>query len=639
MDKWLLKKPKSEDLEAEKKNNADIVAGPSGGGTRRKLEEELPSTSAKKKTRQYDSDYLQYGFMEDLKDKFPRPQCVICLEVLANESMRPNKLIRHLETKHPEFKDKTLDFFTAKVKALNCSRDTIQAYTKVSDKAMVASYHLSLKIAKSGKAHTIGENLILPALKETVSIMFGPKFAQEIESIPLSNNTVARRIEDLSGWVENELVERIKASTHFSLQLDESTDVEGLSQLIVFVRYFWKEDVHEEMLFCEPIMRGTSDEIFDKLNSYIKANGLYWENCIGVCTDGARAMCGKNSGVVTRILKLSPNASWTHCSLHREALVAKTLCDDFKNVLTTTVKIVNFVKTKPLQSRLFEKLCEDMGSNFTSLLLHTEVRWLSRGKVLTRVVELREELATFLEGKENFSTLLRDKDFSLKIAYLSDIFQKLNHLNTYLQGSTSMDIFDVHDKIRGFMRKLDLWSRNLKNGNYDCFDSLQTLIVEKQFKPSSTIINGILGHLKSLKEKFGEYFDGEMKKTEKNLWIVDPFNQNEASTNISTKADEELIDLSENSTLKINYDRKNILRFWISVRHMYPCLYEEAVKFLLPFTTSYLCEAGFSEMVAIKTKYRNKLRLSPSLRLKLTGIEIDVSQVIDNNRKQSHPSH
>lgn len=431
----------------------------------------------------------------------------------------------------------------------------------------------------------------------------------------------------------------MKTSTHFALQLDESTDVEGLSQLMVFVRYFFKADVNEEMLFCEPIMRGTSKEIFDKLYTFIRAKGLEWGKCIGVCTDGARAMCGRNSGVVTKILKLSPNAAWTHCSLHREALVSRTLDDDFKNVLTTTVKIVNFVKTKPLQSRLFEKLCEDMGSNFTSLLLHTEVRWLSTGNVLTRVVELREELAIFLEGEENFSTLLRENNFSLKLAYLSDIFQKLNHLNTYLQGSTSMDIFEVHDKIRGFVRKLDLWSRNLKNENYDCFESLETLIVEKQLKPSSAIIDGILNHMKSLKGKFGEYFGEEMEKTEKCFWIVDPFNQKEAVTNITTKANEELIDLTEDSTLKANFDRKNALMFWISVQQTYPHLFEEAVKLLLPFTTSYLCETGFSEMVAIKNKYRSKLRLSPSLRLKLTKIDVDVSHIIETNRKQSHPSH
>lgn len=81
MDKWLMNKRTFETTEDE------------------------PSTSnlnikRKEVTRKYDSEYLKIGFSwnEDIDD--PRPQCIICYEMLANESMRPNKLRRHIETKH-----------------------------------------------------------------------------------------------------------------------------------------------------------------------------------------------------------------------------------------------------------------------------------------------------------------------------------------------------------------------------------------------------------------------------------------------------------------------------------------------------------------------------------------------------------
>ncbi|KRX25684.1 Zinc finger BED domain-containing protein 5 [Trichinella nelsoni] len=141
---------------------------------------------------------------------------------------------------------------------------------------------------------------------------------------------------------------------------------------------------------------GTSEEIFETLDVYVKSKELDWRNCVGICMGGARAMCCKNSGVVTRVLNQSPNASWTHCSIHREVLALKTISDDLKNVLNTAVKIINFIKSKPLQSRLFEKLCKEMGSCHKSLLFHSEVRWLSRGNMLTRLVELREEVAVYL---------------------------------------------------------------------------------------------------------------------------------------------------------------------------------------------------------------------------------------------------
>ncbi|KAK4882713.1 hypothetical protein RN001_006032 [Aquatica leii] len=129
-----------------------------------------------------------------------------------------------------------------------------------------------------------------------------------------------------------------------------------------------------------------------------------------------------------------------------------------------------------------------------------------------------------------------------------------------------------------------------------------------------------------------------MKKLDLLNWICNPF-QDPLPTGMSTKASEELIDLSEDSSQKNSFNRKQLTKFWLSVAGNYPCLLDEAMKVLLPFTTSYLCEAGFSNMVNIKTKYRNKLDLSNSLRLKVTKVEVDVKTVMAKHRKQFNPSH
>ena len=69
----------------------------------------------------------------------------------------------------------------------------------------------------------------------------------------------------------------------------------------------------------------------------------------GICTDGANAMTGRHSGVVMRVQAVAPDTTWVYCNIHREALAAKGMHDSLKDVLDTTVKMVNFAKARPLQ--------------------------------------------------------------------------------------------------------------------------------------------------------------------------------------------------------------------------------------------------------------------------------------------------
>jgi len=68
------------------------------------------SSAAKKRT--YLDSYIGLGFMEGA-DK-TRPECVICGERLANDSMKPSKMKRHRDTKHPETINRDMDFFLRK---------------------------------------------------------------------------------------------------------------------------------------------------------------------------------------------------------------------------------------------------------------------------------------------------------------------------------------------------------------------------------------------------------------------------------------------------------------------------------------------------------------------------------------------
>ena len=124
-------------------------------------------------------------------------------------------------------------------------------------------------------------------------------------------------------------------------------------------------------------------------------------------------MTGHCAGVVTKVKNVShPDIMSMHCIVHREQLVAKKMLPELHKVLSNMIKIVNEMRHKALNSRIFETFCKEMGSQYTHLLLNAEVRWFSRGKILTRLFVLREEIKLFFQQQNNqkFQKLLSDNE-------------------------------------------------------------------------------------------------------------------------------------------------------------------------------------------------------------------------------------
>jgi len=93
----------------------------------------------------------------------------------------------------------------------------------------------------------------------------------------------------------------------------------------------------------------------------------------------------------------TPNVVATDCFIHREALALKTAPDGLKCAFDLVIKIANYIKSHSLNSRMFQKLCQDLNSDHKYLPSHTKMRWLSICNVVARVFELRDELKMFIE--------------------------------------------------------------------------------------------------------------------------------------------------------------------------------------------------------------------------------------------------
>ena len=123
--------------------------------------------------------------------------------------------------------------------------DTLQTTTNE------RTYEVAYLIAKQGKPHIIGETLVKPIAMQLAKIMLRKEAENNLSLVPLSDDVVKSRINDIGEDILSEVVADSKASpTKFIIQLDETTDVANLNHLIAFVRYVKGQEIKKEFFFA-----------------------------------------------------------------------------------------------------------------------------------------------------------------------------------------------------------------------------------------------------------------------------------------------------------------------------------------------------------------------------------------------------
>ena len=91
-------------------------------------------------------------------------------------------------------------------------RNTLSAYLKkssqINESGLTASYEIAQIIAKTGSAHTVVENVIQPSFEIILKTMFQQDLVYVLKALPLSNDSIQRRIDEMSSDVERQLDEK-----------------------------------------------------------------------------------------------------------------------------------------------------------------------------------------------------------------------------------------------------------------------------------------------------------------------------------------------------------------------------------------------------------------------------------------------
>ena len=370
---------------------------------------------------------------------------------------------------------------------------------------------------------------------------------KHFDQISLSRWTVSRRIDDLADDIKVTMNKRIAEFESFSIALDESTDATDTAQLAIFVRGVdAKFHCTEEMLALQSMKDTTTGEdVFEEVKTAVEKVGLQWKRLSGISTDGAPAMVGSRSGAVVRIISYisdmdvnTDDVCVFHCILHQQNLCAKSL--KFEHVMKKVVTCVNFIKSRALNHRQFQEFLEDVQAEHGDLMFYCEVRWLSKGKMLRRFYDLKDQVSVFMNMKDKPMPELDNPAWMCDLAFLVDVTTHLNELNTKLQTQGQL-AHELYGHVRSFQNKLVLWESQLREGNTYHFPTLAKH--NGEFEGDS-----FADELKSLIEQFGTRFR-DFRTQELNMKIFSsPFDADvqQAPPHLQM----ELIEVQEDSDLK-----------------------------------------------------------------------------------------
>ena len=277
-----------------------------------------------------------------------------------------------------------------------------------------------------------------------LSVAYIPRILANIKNY-LSRTTITSRQHELASNLKQQLNSTIQKEVFYSIAIDESIDNTDFAQVLVFIRAITRDfNCFEELLcLCTMKDRTRGIDIFNAFKEKCNKAKLSFANLVCVCTDGAPAMKGVREGFIGLPKKELPHPESLfafHCILRQQNLAAKsaTVGDIFNKVL----EIVHFFRFSSTHHRQFrELLINDDETDIVDVPFYCQVRWLSRGNILSKIFKLKQQIVSFYE-KQKKHCYLSDFNFIRNAAFLCNLMSKQNKLNIFLQGKSKC-IYDM----------------------------------------------------------------------------------------------------------------------------------------------------------------------------------------------------
>ena len=270
--------------------------------------------------------------------------------------------------------------------------------------------------------------------------------------------------------VLREIAESLQNAPFFTVMVDETADVSNMEQVVICLRWVSEDfNIQEEFIGLYEVTSTRADIIYAAITDVLQRLNLALSKVRGQCYDGAAAMCGTKSGVVTRMYKVEPRAVFTHCyghSLNLACSDAIKQCKLMQDALDTTHEITKLIKISPARDAIFKRLKVEMASDCPGIRILCPTRWTVRAEALKSILDNFNVLLELWD-----ESLERVKDTEMK-ARIRGVAAQMQKFDFFFGVSLGLLVLQHTDNLSRSLQKQDI---SAAEGQHTAVMTLSTL--------------------------------------------------------------------------------------------------------------------------------------------------------------------
>ena len=195
----------------------------------------------------------------------------------------------------------------------------------------------------------IGEDLHEQILSEYLKLLESHQNATY-----LLENSGSLFITEISNWMKDETIKKMKEHENYTLLLDEATDESNRSELALIARVVESGEAHNPFLSLLELRRCDAESIFKTAEAFLEISNVRFSGM-----DGCSTMAGTYHGVRSYFEQCSGHLVYIHYRNHRLALCFTHLIpkyDDFVKFDSLLLNLYLLLKNSTVKSNIFEEV-------------------------------------------------------------------------------------------------------------------------------------------------------------------------------------------------------------------------------------------------------------------------------------------